>query len=315
MSRSGRLFELLIKMDDKRKFTVQELAEEFNVSRRTMLRDLQLLSEIGVPLYATPGPNGGYSILRKSSIHSLSLTAEEAVGMIISYESLQEYQDSPFQQEVIATISKLRSILSSDQLEYVDKLKAKIKIDTPKRSIRNPHLKDILDASMVEQFIHIAYESRSGNSQRVIFPYGLFVSAGLWYCLCYCFNRNDYVTLRVDRIKALEIYDKNDFEKPTAMTVKEWGNYQKHDVESQLNLLVTLTPTGCKLADPDPFFGEALRINQDRTGTIKTVIHPSDIDWCARFFISLGKEAVVQEPLELKARILTIAKDVLGTYL
>lgn len=314
MSRSGRLFELLIKLDVKTRFTVKELAEEFNVSRRTMLRDLQLLSEIGVPLYATPGPNGGYSILKRNSIHSLSLSAEEAVGMILSYESLQEYQDGPFQQEVISTISKLRSILPTERLEYADKLKSKIKIDTPIRSLRNPFLKEILDASLEDIFLKISYDSRSGSSERTIFPFGIFLSSGLWYCLCFCFTRNDYITLRIDRIKALEIYDKFDLIKPQLITLKDWPSRPKNDECKPIKLKAKLTPKGCKLADPDPFFGEALDVEEDQSGTIDMEIHPSDIDWCARFFIRLGKDAVVLEPLELKDYIINLAKEVLANY-
>jgi predicted DNA-binding transcriptional regulator YafY len=64
MSRTARLVELLVQVQTKPRFTAAELAEEFGVSRRTMLRDLAALSEMGIPLRATPGPGGGYSLPR-----------------------------------------------------------------------------------------------------------------------------------------------------------------------------------------------------------------------------------------------------------
>jgi predicted DNA-binding transcriptional regulator YafY len=64
LSRTARLLELLIRVQTKPRFTAAELAEEFGVSRRTMLRDLSALSEMGLPLRSRPGPGGGYSLPR-----------------------------------------------------------------------------------------------------------------------------------------------------------------------------------------------------------------------------------------------------------
>jgi len=65
MARVQRLFEVVVKRKSKPHFTVGELAEEFHVSRRTMLRDLRSLSEMGAPLAASPGPHGGYSLIMR----------------------------------------------------------------------------------------------------------------------------------------------------------------------------------------------------------------------------------------------------------
>ena len=64
VSRTARLLELLVSVQTKPRFTAQELANEFGVSRRTMLRDLHALFGMGVPLRSTPGPGGGYSLPR-----------------------------------------------------------------------------------------------------------------------------------------------------------------------------------------------------------------------------------------------------------
>src|SRR5579872_4548098 len=96
MSRSTRLLELLIVLQTKTRFTVAEMAADFAVSRRTMLRDLQALSEMGVPLAASPGPGGGYSLIRGRNMLPLSLSADEAIGVILSYEAFQQHAQSPF---------------------------------------------------------------------------------------------------------------------------------------------------------------------------------------------------------------------------
>jgi predicted DNA-binding transcriptional regulator YafY len=91
-----RLVELMLRLQTLQHFTVQELADEFHLSRRTMLRDLQALSMMGVPLAATPGPHGGYFLVQQQRLLPLSLTEDEAIGIVLSYEALLNYADSPF---------------------------------------------------------------------------------------------------------------------------------------------------------------------------------------------------------------------------
>lgn len=85
VSKTERLLELLVTLRARGRFTVQEMAEEFGVSRRTMLRDLQALSALGVPLTATPGPGGGYLLAYPHGAVSLLFSVEEAIGLVLSY--------------------------------------------------------------------------------------------------------------------------------------------------------------------------------------------------------------------------------------
>ena len=81
MGKSRRLIELMMAVNRKRKFTVKELAEEFGLSTRTMLRDLQELSGMGVPLYSQVGAGGGYRVLAERSLPPISITENEAFSI------------------------------------------------------------------------------------------------------------------------------------------------------------------------------------------------------------------------------------------
>jgi predicted DNA-binding transcriptional regulator YafY len=88
--------ELLIRVQTKPRFTAAELAEEFGVSRRTVLRDLRALSEMGVPLRSTPGPGGGYSLPRGGRRLSPSLTVDEAMtGRVMIWPEGESWQIVP----------------------------------------------------------------------------------------------------------------------------------------------------------------------------------------------------------------------------
>jgi predicted DNA-binding transcriptional regulator YafY len=108
VSRSARLLELLIRVQTKPRFTAAELAEKLGVSRRTKLRGLAALSRMGVPLRSTPGPGGGYSLPLGGRRLAPSLTVDEALTLIASYEALLMYPVHPFSTEGLSAVTKLR---------------------------------------------------------------------------------------------------------------------------------------------------------------------------------------------------------------
>src|SRR3954471_24829288 len=111
MARTARLMELMISVQQRPRFSVQEMAEEFGVSRRTMLRDLHDLSAMGVPLAATPGPGGGYALVRSQRQLPLALTGDDAIGIVLSYEAFLRYAQSPFAPESLSVVTKLRAAI------------------------------------------------------------------------------------------------------------------------------------------------------------------------------------------------------------
>ncbi|HEU5139932.1 MAG TPA: YafY family protein [Bacillales bacterium] len=315
MSRLGRLFELMITLNTKERFTVQELADDFSVSRRTMLRDLHLLSEMGMPLESTTGPYGGYRLIRSQSLPSISLTPEEAVGLIISYEAYQHFPGGPFEDENVSTLTKVRSSLSDDMIRKVERLRGRIAIDAPPRSFQVPFLKEMLQASLDQVHLEIDYESRSKRSTRVIYPYGLFLANGLWYVPSYCYLREMIVTFRADRMIKMKRVENEERTPPDPdMTVRELLDRGEDQTGRRVPLLAKFTRLGCKLADPDPGIGELLKVATDGTGIVDTKINEENLSWYARYFLGLGKEVKVEKPRQLVDMITEMAEEVRGMY-
>jgi biotin operon repressor len=143
------LLELLIRVQTKPRFTAAELAEEFGVSRRTMLRDLGALSAMGVPLRSTPGPGGGYSLPRGGRRLSPSLSVDEALALIASYEALlRRYPVHPFSTKSLSAVTKLRAALPKDVVVELDKLRRHVLVDGPVRDYEAPLLGELLEAAI-----------------------------------------------------------------------------------------------------------------------------------------------------------------------
>jgi predicted DNA-binding transcriptional regulator YafY len=173
LSRTARLLELMVRVQSKPRFTAAELAGEFEVSRRTILRDLQTLSEMGVPLRSTPGPGGGYSLPRGGRRLSPSLTVDEALGLIVSYEALLRYPVHPFSCEGISAVTKLRAALPKETVSELDRLRRHVAVVEPVREYEAPLLGELLCAALDGTHLKIVYDSiRSGASERVVFPFG-----------------------------------------------------------------------------------------------------------------------------------------------
>jgi predicted DNA-binding transcriptional regulator YafY len=312
LSRSERLLEMitLIKAKGDR-FTVQEMADQFSVSRRTMLRDLQALSALGVPLSACPGPGGGYSLAYPGSPVTLSLHADEALGLILSYEAVLEDAPSPFSQSSISAITKLRTALSPPVVRDLDRLRERIAVIGMQRIYEAQYLSDLLQAAMEQAHLRIVYDSRSGHSQRLIFPYGLIAALGFWYCACYDYKRRAHAWLRADRISSLERAEQ--LHPHTPMTLAEWLTQSSATQEETVRLKAKVSARGMKHLDWSAF-RDGLAHRTDGSAKIDMSVPLSSLDHYTRLFAPLGAEVVVDSPPHLVQMLLVRAKEIVSLY-
>lgn len=125
MSRAERLIELMITINAKRSFTAGELAEEFSVSKRTILRDLQVLESIGFPLYSKVGAAGGYHVLKERILPPIAFSESEVKSIFFAYQSLEYYNDLPFEQETISVLKKFLNCIPNDIQYNIENIRRK----------------------------------------------------------------------------------------------------------------------------------------------------------------------------------------------
>ncbi len=312
MSRTERLLELMIRLRSRGHFTVQELADECGVSRRTMLRDLQALSELGVPLASTPGPGGGYTLAYPSRLVSPSLSVDEALGLIVSYEALLAYAESPLAASSLSAITKLRAALPPDTVGGLDRLRERVAMIGPERVYHAPLLPALLQAALAEAHLRIGYDSRGGTSERLIYPYGLVAALGFWYCACYDYRRAAHAWLRADRVLWLERVEGTERHEP--MSLQQWLRRSPDVAGPLVRLHVTVTAAGMKDLDWSPFASHLAR-DDAGNGRIDLMVPAANLDYYARLFIRLGGEATVHAPPALIALLRERAEAVVARYM
>ncbi len=316
MSRTARLLELLVRVQAKPRFTAGELAEEFGVSRRTMLRDLRTLSEMGIPLRSTPGPGGGYSLPRGGRRLSPSLSVDEALALIVSYEALMRYPVSPFSSQSLSAVTKLRAALPKDVLGELDRLRRHVAVVEPVREYEAPLLGDLLKAALDGEHLKVVYDSlRSGVSERVVFPFGLYASQGFWYCACFDRKRKANVSLRADRFLSAERV--KGFERPSHVPLDGWIREVHSGGGERLRLRVRVSERGTKSFELVSLFG---RIEADgqtagqRDGLVEADIPRSEVNFYASRLLSVGTDARVESPPELVEALRNKALEIARLY-
>lgn len=298
MQKSQRLIQLMMRINAKRSFTVRELADEFGLSTRTITRDLQELSELGVPVYSIQGRGGGYKLLQERLLPPISFTENEAVAMFFACQTMDYFSSLPFGEGADAALHKFYHYLPADLREQIDRLKNRIMFWSPYRSMSAEVLQTLLQAIMVRSVVTIEYKSSSGVSERNIQPIGLYANSGYWYCPAYCFARGDIRQFRADRILSAEL--NRAIPSRTDVSQKTLLDKPIQKDQDQITLKLELTKKGVWMLESNSRFGPYLLRNEDGSGTVSIEIAAQDMNFYVDWIWHWGEEVKIVGPAEAK---------------
>lgn len=298
MSKAERLIEMMITINAKKDFTVGELANEFSVSRRTILRDLQELEQAGFPLYSEVGAAGGYHVLKERILPPIAFSEGEAKAIFFACQALQFYRDLPFEEETISVLKKFLNCLPLDVQNSITQIQNRVLFWTPDRHCDSPLLKEMLRIAINRQAVTIRYSSTYSESTRTIVPIGLYAMNGLWYCPAYCMAVNQIRVFRVDRIK--EIVEEKPCLKrkyPIPASIQEY--LEKTEIKKDYHMRIELTDIGVKRCESECLLASGLQIFPTGGGIVDMEIDYAALEWVADYMLPFGNNATVLEPVEL----------------
>lgn len=311
MSKAQKLFELLQYVNTKKRFTANEVAEEFNISVRTAHRYLTELSDMGVYLYTEQGKAGGYRVLSMRMLPPINFNEDEALAIFFAFQSLKHYKTIPFEIDINSVSRKLYSKLPEDLQSIVDKMESSLIFWNDKREIEAPYIKELLKYSLEKQIINIKYASKNRNKNYKIVPIGIYSNHGFWYVPAYDFTCEDMRHFRVDRI--LDLEDTNTQHKDLDISLKECIDSYK--IIKPIRLYVTLTNLGVRECRNNPYLGDSIVMNAEgEGGYIDEIIDYSDLEYTGRFFMQLGNQVKVIEPEEMIEFLCKEARKIIDNY-
>lgn len=299
----NRLLEITIILLNKGTITARELAQRFDVSTRTIYRDVDILSSAGVPVYTNKGNGGGISLLENYSLSKTLMTEQESESLILALKTLQAVKYP----EIDTVIDKIGSVfknINSDSWVHIDFL--------PWGSKPNEHNKfiDLKKAVIDRKLISFDYVGNNGvRSQRVIEPMRIVFKAQAWYLWGYCRLKEDFRVFRVSRIKNVivksEVFKRRQYEQET----------KKADPSASFKLVHLKLKVKAQVINRlyDDFDEEYFCRNADGD-YIVTVDFPED-EWVYGYILSFGHFVEVLEPESIRNIIAERMKQALKYYL
>jgi predicted DNA-binding transcriptional regulator YafY len=201
VNRTDRLYALVeeLRAHAPRPVRSTELAGRFEVTTRTIERDLLALQEAGVPVWAQPGPGGGYSLNVETTLPPLNLTPAEAAAIATA---LAATRAMPFAEAGRSALQKLTGVMASAPRDTASRLVSHIRVaQGPLHSPANAIAQTIQQALLDSVAVEMSYrDSQSRETVRVVEPAGLVGTRHGWYLAAWCRMRAAPRAFRLDRI-------------------------------------------------------------------------------------------------------------------
>ena len=224
MKRIDRLMGITLLLRSRRKLTARQLAQIFEVSIRTIYRDIQSLCRAKIPIAVESGPDGGYSILKTYSLPPVMFTLDEAIALFLGGRFIDHLHGTPFREAMKTALIKIEDILSEEVRLSVQLLSQSVLFDmkdAASDSVTKETFERINEAILKRKCIQMVYRCASEDQiiRRTVRPYGLVYDQGMWYLIASCHIRGGQEMFHVNRIQVVALTDRH-FELPDAFNLK-----------------------------------------------------------------------------------------------
>lgn len=205
-----RLVSIIMILLDKKRIGAQELADIFEVSPRTIYRDIDAINMAGIPVRSASGVGGGFEIMQEYKMDKKFFSADDLSTLLMGLSSLSSIVRGD---EVVHALAKVKSFIPTERAKDIQLKADQISIDlsqwTGNRNIQ-PYLETIRSALQENRLLLFGYVAHHGNKTvRTVEPYQLVLKGSHWYLQGYCYVRNDFRLFRISRMSDLKILDES----------------------------------------------------------------------------------------------------------
>ncbi|MYW07838.1 WYL domain-containing protein [Streptomyces sp. SID2563] len=306
--RASRLVHLLLLLQNRGRMTARELADELEVSVRTVYRDVEALGAAGIPLYGAAGHAGGYRLVGGYRTRLTGLTADEAQAAFLAALP-GAAAELGLGQALMTARLKLYAALPAELREHAERIRERFLLDAPGwygDPDRTPHLAAVADAVWARRAVVLRYRRWRAPEEieRRVEPYGLVLKAGRWYLVAS--GESGLRTYRVDQIIELVLLDEEFAARDGFDLAAHWNGYltgfraRLHTGEA----LVRVTPEGAR----------HLGVTPEGDGWTEARVPIESVDRAHGEFLRLGADVEVLEPAELRSRIAETVRALASRY-
>lgn len=297
----NRLFEIIYILLSKKSITAKELAERFEVSVRTIYRDIDTLSSAGIPIYASQGKGGGISLLDDYVLDKSVLSEREQNEILYALQGLSITQ-APDTDKVLA---KLSSLFNKNKTSWIE-------VDfSPWGSDENRacQFAMIKDAILSHRIIEFNYFSSSGEkSIRRVEPVKLVFKVNAWYLQAFCLTKNTYRFFKITRMSDVlmtpEPFSEKDYEE-----LPESG--QAQETQNWIDVCLKISAQGAYRVYDE--FDEN-DITKNKNGSFTVTASLPDNRWLIRYILSFGADIEVLTPQNVRDILRNELEEIISKY-
>lgn len=302
MNRVDRLMGYLLLFQSRGLMRAQDFAEQFEISERTVYRDIQSLSEVGVPIMAMPGE--GYRLMEGYYLPPITFTPNEARSLYLAISMMVGLTIPGSTQDAAKTaLEKIRAVLPSASLQQVEALEAMLHFYAFPHTLLNfdDELFLTLQQAIHErQVVHLCYHTRHNNTvtEREVEPLELAYIEKTWLLTAYCRLRQDQRVFRLDRIDDLQV--RNERFPPREQQLRRFPA-EPFTVKVKFDASIT------RWVRERQHFSFAKEQHSSNTKDAVMIYKPYTFDQMEWWLLSWGDKMEVLEPPELRKRLAAIA--------
>ena len=307
MNRTDRLVAMVLFLQGRRLVRAQDLAAHFEVSARTIYRDIAALGEAGVPISGEAGV--GYSLVKGYHLPPVLFTADEAAALFVGGELVKRFDDSSLQGSVASALLKIRAVLPADRQDELHRLEQASVIAGPARpppGLDKDTLRPIQQALVARRILRLVYRARARteDTTREVESMGVVFAGGAWYLVAWCRLRREVRHFRLDRIRRLELGAEQ-------FTPRKDFDLQRHLAEIEassprIEVRLRVAAGALERVRAESHSGVLAEKPGDRGTEVR--LHTYSLEWCARWLLSFGAEAEAIAPAELRRLVRDLAQ-------
>lgn len=304
---------MVMHLQGRRVVRASELAEHFEVTERTIYRDIAALGEAGVPVVGEAGV--GYSLVKGYHLPPVMFTAEEATAMFVGGELVKQFADASLSAPMASALLRIRSVLPRDRQDDLDRLaRATAIMGSPRlpSGIDQRTLLPIQQAVVTRRVLRLTYRARakSEDTVRDVEPLGVIYYGGAWYLVAWCRLREAFRHFKLERLRGLEVRSEQ-FRARPEFSLKEHLEKEIGAGET-IPARVWFTDEAMERVRREGFSG-FVEARPARGGQEVDFLTFS-LEWLARWLLSFGAEAEALAPGELREAVQAEARKVLKNY-
>ena len=295
--RESRLFKIVYHLLDKGQATAPELAEKFEVSVRTIYRDIDALSGAGIPVYAEAGRNGGIHLMNNFVLDKAVLSEEEKQEILTALQSIN-FTNNMSNRQTLEKLSAIFNMSSENWLEVDFSRWGNNGTDKEKF--------ELLKSAIIHQkCIKITYANSCGTiSERIVQPLKMSYKSMSWYLKAYCTKKQDYRIFKLTRMIDLEMLT-DGFCKSSFPELDE-------TLGQACNTIVLRFPKTMSYRVYDEF--DKTQVSKKENGDLIVSVEMPEDEWLIGYLLSFGTQVDIIEPAYLGNIVAERAKKIYEKY-